>query len=361
MGQPDAIWNSLPIPGLVVDGAGLITAANPAAEQFFNASQRKLRGADISDQLKSDMALGEVVQRVRADRSPVFIKNAQISRLRQSPIACDIHIAHVAGTAGDILLSIQPRHSETRLDQGQTMRSSVRSAIGMAEMLAHEIKNPLAGITGAAQLLAMELDAENTEMTDLIVAESRRIVALLDQVEQFGNLQPPNRVAVNVHDFLERARTSAELGFAADCTIRLDYDPSLPSTNVDSDQMIQVILNLLKNAAEAAGPKGGTLTIRTFFDQGLRRRDADGQASTLPIQVEIIDDGPGLPADLAGDIFEPFVSGRENGTGLGLALVSKIISDHRAWIGVTSEPGHTVFRLSLPLADTEKSTTKEVT
>ncbi|MBV1903137.1 MAG: PAS domain-containing sensor histidine kinase, partial [Marinosulfonomonas sp.] len=214
----------------------------------------------------------------------------------------------------------------------------------------HEIKNPLAGITGAAQLLAMNLPQDDLEMTDLIVAESRRIVGLLEQVEQFGNIRPPQRRAINIHDLLDRARKSARVGFAANMQITEDFDPSLPATYADGDQLLQVFLNLLKNAAEAAGKAGGTIRIRTFYDLSLRLRRKDGSGNALPLQVEIIDDGPGLPPEIAADIFEPFVSGRENGTGLGLALVSKIISEHDGWLTVDSVPGRTVFRISLPVA-----------
>ncbi|KKK61418.1 hypothetical protein LCGC14_3014540, partial [marine sediment metagenome] len=236
------------------------------------------------------------------------------------------------------------------LGRSGAVKSSARSAIGMAEMLAHEIKNPLAGITGAAQLLSMGLEAQDQELTDLIVAESRRIVTLLEQVEQFGNLRPPQRREINLHDLLDRARKSAAVGFSAHMRLTEDYDPSLPPTYVDGDQMLQVFANLIRNATEAAGPGGGTITIRTFYDLSLRLRRKDGTGAALPLQVEIIDDGPGLPPDIAGDIFEPFVSGRENGTGLGLALVGKIISDHDGWITVDSVPGRTAFRISLPVA-----------
>jgi two-component system nitrogen regulation sensor histidine kinase GlnL len=228
-------------------------------------------------------------------------------------------------------------------------QTAAKSAIGMAEMLAHEIKNPLAGITGAAQLLSMNLSGEDVELTDLIVAESRRIVKLLDQVEQFGNLSPPALKPVNIHDVLERARKSAVVGFAAHMSVRESYDPSLPPTLGDADQLLQVFLNLLKNASEACRA-GGTITIRTFYELSLRLRRRDGTGGIVPLQVEIIDDGPGLPPDIASDIFEPFISGRENGTGLGLALVSKIITEHGGWIAVDSVPGRTVFRVSLPVA-----------
>jgi two-component system nitrogen regulation sensor histidine kinase GlnL len=218
-------------------------------------------------------------------------------------------------------------------------------------MLAHEIKNPLAGISGAAQLLAMGLSGDDRELTDLIVGETRRISKLLEQVEQFGNLRPPDRKSVNLHDLLDRARKSAALGVAARMRIVENYDPSLPNTFVDGDQMLQVFQNLMKNAAEAAeSNRDGTITLRTFYDLSLRLRKRDGSDSPLPLQVEIIDDGRGLPPEIADDIFDPFVSGRENGTGLGLALVSKIISEHDGWIGVESVPGRTVFRISLPVA-----------
>jgi two-component system nitrogen regulation sensor histidine kinase GlnL len=224
----------------------------------------------------------------------------------------------------------------------------------MAEMLAHEIKNPLAGITGAAQLLSMGLSPEDRELTDLIVEESRRIVKLLEQVEQFGNLRPPELRPVNIHDALDRARRSALVGFAASMSITEDYDPSLPPTMADADQLMQVFLNLIKNASEAAGPKGGgTIRLRSFYDQSLRLRRKDGPGRALPLQIEIIDNGPGIPPEIAEHIFEPFVSGRENGTGLGLALVSKIVNDHGGWISVDSVPGRTVFRVSLPVAPKE--------
>jgi two-component system nitrogen regulation sensor histidine kinase GlnL len=255
-----------------------------------------------------------------------------------------------------ILLLISPREIADRLGRSMNVTSAAKSAIGMAEMLAHEIKNPLAGISGAAQLLSMGLGAEDRELTDLIVEETRRIVKLLEQVEQFGNLRPPDRRPVNIHDALDRARKSALMGFAANMTIVEDYDPSLPATFADSDQLMQVFLNLIKNASEAAGRNGGgTIRLHTFYDLSLRIRHSDGPGKALPLQVEVIDDGPGIPPGIAKSIFEPFVSGRENGTGLGLALVSKIIADHGGWIAVDSVPGRTVFRVSLPVASKEQT------
>ncbi len=327
----------------------MISEVNAAAELFLNASARSLRGAPFFDRMMIDAPLDDALRRVRSDQASLSINDVDVGTGERKPVHCNVQIAPMLAMPGFVLVLLEPRQLADRLGRAQSVTAAAKSAIGMSEMLAHEIKNPLAGITGAAQLLSMNLSGEDREMTDLIVVEARRILALLEQVEQFGNLRPPERKAWNLHDLLERARKSANVGFAAQMRIHEDYDPSLPSTWVDGDQLIQVFLNLLKNAAEAAGPGGGTITIRTFYDMSLRLRRKDG-TGTLPLQVEIIDDGKGLPPEIASNIFEPFVSGRENGTGLGLALVSKIISDHDGWISVDSVPGRTVFRISLPVA-----------
>ena len=356
----DTLWSSLPVPAILIDEHDRIAQVNTAAELFLNASAKSLTGKPLFDRLHIDAALDGAFARVRRDQGALFINTVDVGSGNAPPVECNIQIAPLAGggtdgttdgtTDGDrILMLLQPRQISDRLGQALGAKSAARSAIGMAEMLAHEIKNPLAGITGAAQLLSMGLSPEDQELTDLIVVESRRIVALLDQVEQFGNLRPPARKVVNIHDLLDRAQRSARVSYAAHMAIFEQFDPSLPPTFVDGDQLLQVFLNLLKNAAEA-NPTGGTITIRTFYDHALRLRRKDGTGNALPLQVEIIDDGPGIPPELAAQVFEPFVSGRENGTGLGLALVSKIISDHDGWITLDTVPGRTVFRISLPVA-----------
>ncbi len=350
-----AIWASLPTPALIVDAADRIRDANPAAEAFFNASIRAMLGQPVLDRLLAEAPLVETFARLRAGHQAMFIHTTRVQRADRTETACDIQAALVEGQPGMILLLITPQELSGHIDRAQALGASSRSAIGMAEMLAHEIKNPLAGIAGAAQLLDMTLSAEDRELTGLIVAETRRIVKLLEQVEQFGNLLPPAKVAVNIHDVLDRARKSAALGFANGMRIFTDYDPSLPPVPGDADQLLQVFLNLLKNAAEASGNAGGTIRIRSFYDQALRIRGKDGRAAALPINVEVVDDGPGIPPEIADAIFDPFVSGRENGTGLGLALVAKIIADHGGWISVQSVPGRTAFRISLPvLRDTHQ-------
>ena len=345
------LWSSLPVPALLLDEQDRIADVNPEAEIFLNASSKMLLGQPVWARLSVDTHLEDSLARARENGSPLFVNDVDVGTFGRTPVVSSLQIAPLAGRAGWMVMLVSPRELAGRMTQNHSVKSAAKSAIGMAEMLAHEIKNPLAGIAGAAQLLSMNLPKSDLEFTDLIVEETRRIVKLLEQVEQFGNLSPPERKAVNLHDVLDRVRRSALLGFGAHMKIIEDYDPSLPTAYGDPDQLLQVVMNLVKNASEAADPaKGGKITLHTYFEHSFRLRRADGSGMSLPLQIEVIDDGPGLPEKIREDIFDPFVSGKENGTGLGLALVSKIISDHDGWISVNSVPGRTVFRISLPRA-----------
>lgn len=366
IGAENDLWLSLPIPAILVDGQNEIRDINPAAEGFMNASSKSLRGVPLWDHLNVDAPIEAAFARARSGNTTLSVNDVDVGTGARPPRQSNLQIAPYSGADGHMLVLITPREMAGRMTQGNAVKSAAKSAIGMAEMLTHEIKNPLAGITGAAQLVSMNLRGDDLELTDLIVAESRRIVRLLDQVEQFGNLSPPDLAPVNLHDVLDRARRSALVGFGAHMTISEDYDPSLPLAYGDLDQLVQVVLNLLKNAAQAAGEAGGTIRLRSFYEHSYRLQRATQQdaamgmaglvgkqssaaARPLPLQIEIVDDGPGIAPELLNDIFDPFISGRENGTGLGLALVSKIMSDHGGWITVTSVPSRTVFRLSLPM------------
>lgn len=346
------IWNSLPTPALMVDDDDKIINLNSAVEGFLNASSKSMCGQPIWDKIMIDAPLEEAFQRARENGTPLFVNDADVGTGDGPPVQCNLQIAPLTDVPGHMMFLISSRELAGRMTRSHGVKSSAKSAIGMAEMLAHEIKNPLAGITGAAQLLSMNLSPNDLELSDLIVEESRRIVKLLEQVEQFGNLSPPQKAPVNIHDVLDRARRSAVVGFGANMKIIEDYDPSLPPAEGDADQLLQIVLNLLKNASEAAVDKG-EIRLKTYYEHSFRLRRADGRGQPLPLQIEVIDNGPGLPHGIEGDVFDPFVSGHENGTGLGLALVSKIVSDHGGMITVDSVPGRTVFRLSLPRASKE--------
>jgi two-component system nitrogen regulation sensor histidine kinase GlnL len=353
--------DALPMPALVLDDKGRVAAMNDAAEIWLNISRtstlgKALDGDDMATRLRIAPSLRPLMGRVLASDEALY-QNAVRFEIgdraggHQARRAA-VHAAPAPDTGGAVVFLIIPQDDDS-MHQSRSVRSAARSAIGMSEMLAHEIKNPLAGIRGAAQLMAMNATPEDREMAEMIVSESRRIVALLEQVERFGDTSAPKLAALNVHDVLEQVRRSAAVGFGRSVSIVTDYDPSLPAALADADQLTQVCLNLVKNASEAlTGKAGGVIKLRSFYDHTLRLPpdDKDPTGRPLPLQIEIEDNGPGFPENIADQVFEPFVSGRENGTGLGLALVSKIITDHGALIRVDSRPGRTVFRISLPKA-----------
>ncbi|MGB0960115.1 MAG: two-component system sensor histidine kinase NtrB [Halocynthiibacter sp.] len=347
------LWQSLPMPILTVTDVGLITGVNPSAEMLLGRSNRSVSGKMITAFLNIDGGFLALTNRLTAGGERLYAdKAASLVEMRAGALSFHL-IKHEA----EFLLVFDATSLRVHDLSVKAPKRAAKSAIGMAEMLAHEIKNPLAGITGAAQLLEMSLQAEDRELTGLIVEECRRIVTLLDEVEQFGDLRRPNLAAVNVHDILDRARKMAAVGFAAHMTFKDDFDPSLPDCFADGDQLMQVFLNLIKNAAEAQ-PDGGEIRLRSFYDPSMRRVGEDGQMQTVPLQIEIIDNGPGLPADIQDQVFDPFVSGRENGSGLGLALVSKIIEQHQGWITVDSTVGRTTFKVSLPRPPKSRATSQ---
>ncbi|MBV0892013.1 PAS domain-containing protein [Paracoccus sp. Z118] len=362
-GAADAEWMALPLPALLFDKQGRFAALNDAAQAWLNLSDRSAVGhapddPRLANRLRIDPALPQLLQAVLTGEENVS-RPALRWEIGDRAGGFDVRMAALhLGPAPDGRVSalIVPA-----APVGEHRRAA-RSAIGMADMLAHEIKNPLAGIRGAAQLLAEGLGSEDRELADLIVAESRRIVALLDQVERFGDTSAPKLQAINIHDVLDRARRSFELT-GTHARLVTDYDPSLPLALADPDLIVQAVLNLIRNAAEALArdgrgwgdPRGpGTIRLRTHYDGALRRAEDD---TPLPLQVEIEDDGPGVPDAIADQVFDPFISGRENGTGLGLALVSKIAADHGAGLRLDSRPGRTLIRLSLPLAGKEPTWT----
>ena len=350
----ELIWNSLPNPVLTVDANGTIVEVNSAAEDFLGASQRQLSGQSLAALAGEDSRLTDLVRQVLRQGVKMAEYGVELGWPEQPARLVDLHAAPIvdrgAERAAGAVVMIHPRAIVETMDRSLSHRNAARSVAGMAQMLGHEIKNPLAGISGAAQLLQMNLSGEDRELTALIREEAERIGALVSRVEQFGEIAPGRYQPVNIHDVLDRACRSAKAGFAAHVRFSQDYDPSLPPTLGDADQLMQVMLNLLKNAAEATPKVGGIITVRSSYRAGMKVATPTGRRESLPLQITITDNGSGVPEDLLRDIFEPFVTAKSSGSGLGLALVSKIISDHGGVIACESEPGRTQFRLLLPVA-----------
>jgi two-component system nitrogen regulation sensor histidine kinase GlnL len=237
-----------------------------------------------------------------------------------------------------------------KIDRQMTHRGAARSVTGLAAMLAHEIKNPLSGIRGAAQLLESAVSDEDRALTRLITDETDRIVSLVDRMEVFSDERPLERAPVNIHIVLDRVKAIARNGFAGHIKFVEDYDPSLPPVYGNRDQLVQMFLNLVKNAAEAIGSnRGGAITLSTAFRPGIRLSVPGTQERvSLPLEFCVRDTGRGVPADILPILFDPFITTKQNGSGLGLALVAKIVGEHGGVIECDSSARGTVFRILLP-------------
>ena len=251
--------------------------------------------------------------------------------------------------ADSIIVNIFPRRIADKIDRQLTHRNSIRSITAMVEMLAHEVKNPLSGIRGAAQLIEQDAEPEDRHLTRLICDETDRICALLDRIEVFSDHRPIKRSPVNLHQVLERVRDISVTGFAKNYSIIENYDPSLPLADGNFDQLVQVFLNLFKNAVEATPKIGGQISITTSYLHGIRLAVPGlSSGSQLPLMIAVQDNGEGISEDLQNYLFEPFVTSKAKGSGLGLALTAKIVEAHGGVIEFESQPGRTIFRVLLP-------------
>ena len=358
MNIQDQVWSILPYPAFVIGKTFKILAANNAAEAFLGASESQLRRRTLMDIFGENSRAEDVARRALQRKVPAFDHNVEFAWPKRPVESVDL-VAAATEDSEDALFVIQPRSIAEQIDRSLTHRHAARSMVGMAAMLAHEIKNPLAGISGAAQLLEMNASEDDRQLTELIREESERIETLVNQVESFGDSGPPRWRAVNIHDALDRAKRSAEAGFGAHVKFHEDYDPSLPPVPGDADQLIQVMMNLLKNAAEATPAVGGVIALKTAYQPGVAMAGPKGDRVSLPLVVQISDNGGGVPQDLQHEIFEPFVTTKSGGGGLGLSLVSKIIADHGGSIECVSEPGWTTFKMRLPIWRGPAPTTDE--
>jgi two-component system nitrogen regulation sensor histidine kinase GlnL len=264
----------------------------------------------------------------------------------------DIFVSASPDDEDAVIIMLQEKTIAEKMDRQLTHRSAARSISAMGSMLAHEIKNPLSGIRGAAQLLETSVGDEDRSLTQLICDETDRIVKLVDRFEDFADGRPVEREPVNIHSVLEHVKRLAGSGFARDIRFIEHYDPSLPLLFGNRDQLVQVFLNLVKNASEAIGPDtiDGEIGLTTAFRPGIRMLVPGNQTRVaLPLEIAIRDNGPGVPEDMMRSLFDPFVTTKPSGSGLGLALVSKIIGDHGGIVECDSLPRRTSFRVLMPM------------
>ena len=343
-----AVLNALPHAILVLDASDAIVAANDAAQAFFGASLTHMRNTPLSAFVPFGSPLLTLPAKVRQENASLVEYRVDLSSPRTGTgHVVDIHAVPLPEDPATVVLSLDRPSMAEKIDRALTSRGAARSVSGLAHMLAHEIRNPLSGIRGAAQLIEPSLGEEDRKLATLITAETDRIVKLIDRMEVFGDARPVQRAPVNIHDVLDHVERLSRSGFARHMEIRKQYDPSLPPVHANRDQLVQVFLNLVKNAAEAMNGEG-RITLTTAFRPGMRvQAPGSPHKVRLPLEFCVKDEGPGVPEDLVAHLFEPFVTTKTNGTGLGLALVAKIIGDHGGVIEFEAGQGTTV-RILMP-------------
>ena len=347
------VLNALPHAVIAVDGDGTIIDANAAAETFFDMSRVHLARHKLADLLPFGSPLLALVDEVKLRNSAMKEHRVDLGTPRIGPDrVVDINVAPMGDDTDAVVIVLQERTIAEKMDRQLTHRGAARSVSALAAMLAHEIKNPLSGIRGAAQLLETAVSDEDRSLTRLICDETDRIVKLVDRMEAFSDHRPIERESVNIHAVLDHVKRIAQAGFARHIRFEERYDPSLPHIHGNRDQLVQVFLNLVKNAAEALGPDtvDGEIELSTAFRPGVRLRTPGSRTPvSLPLEFCVRDNGHGVPDDIRGNLFDPFVTTKASGTGLGLALVAKIIGDHGGIIECDSNPHRTIFRILMPM------------
>ena len=347
-----AILAALPMPAVVLDAEDRFRYANQAAELFFQLSFATLATLRLDDLLPPDSRLLALLAQVRQHEAPVSDHDLLLDSPRLNRRGVAAHGAPLPEMPGAVVLTLQDGSTAQMMNRQLNFLGAARGTSAMAEMLAHEVKNPLSGIRGAAQLLEQNASEPDRELCQLIQDEADRIRTLVDRMDMFSD-RPVELAPVNIHQVLDHVRRVAQTGFAAHLRILEDYDPSLPPVWGNRDQLVQILLNLVKNAAEAVNPLGGEIVLATAYHHGVRIAVPGSRERVhVPLQVSVRDNGPGITEAVRATLFEPFVTTKRGGQGLGLALVAKLVADQGGLIECDSRPGRTSFRLSLAMPPT---------
>lgn len=343
---PIRILDAMPMAVLFLSKRDVIAYANPAAETLLGRSASLMRGRTLSELLSEDAALVDFAKLARRQGGVVSGRNIRLASSTITPVMVDVSAAHEPEEDGLVLTLTAARKEE------EDPANEVTAFVQVARMLGHEVKNPLAGIVGAAQLLSRKAKDEDQPLLSLIREEGARIQRIVDRFAAFDTFFSPRVRPTNVHEVLDSVLSLAAASFASKTRIEPNYDPSLPEIEVDPDHLHEAALNLVKNAAEAAAQASSTprLTVSTRYRSDVRFAGWEGPRARGALEISIQDNGPGLPEGAASRVFEPFYTTKSNGAGIGLAVVAEIMSAHGGHVTLVNNPGGgALARLLFPI------------
>ena len=347
----EAVMNSLALPVIVVDNGTMIMDVNDAAEEFLLSGKKLLLNKPMESFLPSDSPVFDMLKRARASEASVNDQGIEFTTARTGTHLVNLHISPLIGKAGFMVLVIQARAAAEKLRDQAQIRSASSSISSFSSMLAHEIKNPLAGIRGAAELLMSEGGdrAGRDKLVKLIVTETDRVTTLLNRMENLARGQPIAHDEVNIHEIIDHCLSLAAASFGDSHRFEKQFDPSLPETMGDRDLLIQALINLIKNACEASDKKS-LIKIITAYNIGEKLAMTTDNTPIKPmLTISVIDAGAGVVEAIKSRLFDPFVTTKKSGTGLGLAMVAGVASDHGGSVDYTRRRGETAFHFNLPI------------
>lgn len=346
---PKDILNALNDAILITDRDGAIHFANAAAEHLFLTSRPLLLKRRLNDVFKDSPDCLSRIKKAIDQRRDLTDYDLRFIARDNSEHHLGVKVGRLQDSEDLSYIQLDSRTIADKINRQIQYLNAAKSAAGAATMLAHEIKNPLSGIKGAAQLLEDNAGDEDKSLAGLIIQEVDRIAELVNTIEDFAGPRTTSFAPVNIHEILDHVVKLAQQGIGKHHKIEQYYDPSLPLVNANKDQMVQVFLNIVKNAIEASSDENSRIQIRTAYSHGIRfQLEAEGRSVSLPIEIKVIDNGCGIDETLKAHLFEPFVTNKVNGKGLGLAWVAKIIGDHGGIVDCHSSNQQTTFKILLP-------------
>jgi two-component system nitrogen regulation sensor histidine kinase GlnL len=344
------IWESVPYPAFLLNNDNEIKLANPLSQQYCETSLSRLVGQKLSSYIGPNSAVFEVLNKVSSNSSAIVKFDVPVNWKNKGNQVFDMYAVSVETGLSNLIL-FHPKRLKSKMEQALLKQNSIKSVSAMGSVLSHEIKNPLASITGASQLLESSNVKNKKTLIAIILEEAKRIENILDRVQLLGEVNRLDFVTLNIHDVIDKVKRSASQGYGSHVVFEEHYDPSIPDVNGDFDLLTQAFHNIIKNSCEAVGKKGGRIVIKTSFYSGLALGSSGQKSKKLQLMITISDNGPGISKNILDDIFDPFSTTKIGGSGLGLSLVSKIIAEHGGFVDLDDLSQGACFKVYLPACD----------